>query len=164
VIFYTLSITLVYKGVKSMKLSTRAQYATRALLDLAIHQREEPVLLKDIAQRQQISLRYLEHLITPLIAAGIVLSTRGPRGGVSLAKPPEEIRLNEVVQLLEGSIAPVECVDKPGICPRSELCVTRDVWSELKKAMNGILESTTLQDLVERQKRKEGVAGVMYYI
>ena len=147
-----------------MKLSTRAQYATRALLDLAIHQREEPVLLKDIAQRQQISLRYLEHLITPLIAAGIVLSTRGPRGGVSLAKPPEEIRLNEVVQLLEGSIAPVECVDKPGICPRSELCVTRDVWSELKKAMNGILESTTLQDLVERQKRKEGVAGVMYYI
>ena len=147
-----------------MKLSTRAQYATRALLDLAIHQREDPVLLKDIAQRQQISLRYLEHLITPLIAAGIVLSTRGPRGGVSLAKPPEEIRLNEVVQLLEGSIAPVECVDKPGICPRSELCVTRDVWSELKKAMNGILESTTLQDLVERQKRKEGVAGVMYYI
>ena len=147
-----------------MKLSTRAQYATRALLDLAIHQREEPVLLKDIAQRQQISLRYLEHLITPLIAAGIVLSTRGPRGGVSLAKPPEEIRLNEVVQLLEGSIAPVECVDKPGICPRSELCVTRDVWSELKKAMNGILESTTLQDLVERQKRKEGAAGVMYYI
>ncbi len=147
-----------------MKLSTRAQYATRALLDLAIHQREEPVLLKDIAQRQQISLRYLEHLITPLIAAGIVLSTRGPRGGVSLAKPPEEIRLNEVVQLLEGSIAPVECVDKPGICPRSELCVTRDVWSELKKAMNGILESTTLQDLVERQKKKEGAAGAMYYI
>ncbi len=147
-----------------MKLSTRAQYATRALLDLAIHQREEPVLLRDIARRQQISLRYLEHLITPLIAAGIVLSTRGPRGGVSLAKPPEEIRLNEVVQLLEGSIAPVECVDKPGICPRSELCVTRDVWSELKKAMNGILESTTLQDLVERQKRKEGAAGVMYYI
>jgi len=147
-----------------MKLSTRAQYATRALLDLAIHQREEPVLLKDIAQRQQISLRYLEHLITPLIAAGIVLSTRGPRGGVSLAKPPEEIRLNEVVQLLEGSIAPVECVDKPGVCPRSELCVTRDIWSELKKAMNGILESTTLQDLVERQKRKEEVAGVMYYI
>ncbi len=148
-----------------MKLSTRAQYATRALLDLAIHQKEEPVLLRDIAQRQQISLRYLEHLITPLIAAGIVLSTRGPRGGVSLAKPPEEIRLNEVVQLLEGSIAPVECVDKPGICPRSELCVTRDVWSELKKAMNGILESTTLQDLVERQKKKEeAAAGVMYYI
>lgn len=147
-----------------MKLSTRGQYATRALLDLALHRGEEPVLLKDIAQRQQIPLRYLEHLITPLIAGGIVWSTRGPRGGVSLAKIPEEIRLSEVIQLLEGSIAPVECVNNPGICPRSELCVTRDIWSELKKAMNGVLESTTLQDLVERQKRKEQSAEAMYYI
>jgi len=163
-IFYTLSITLVDKGVKSMKLSTRGQYATRALLDLALHQGEEPVLLKDIAQRQQISLRYLEHLITPLIAAGIVLSTRGPRGGVSLARPPDEIRLSEVIQLLEGSIAPVKCVNNPGICTRSELCVTRDIWGELKKAINGVLDSTTLQDLVERQKRKERPKEVMYYI
>ena len=147
-----------------MKLSTRGQYGTRALLDLALHHDEEPVLLKDIAQRQQISLRYLEHLITPLIAAGIVLSTRGPRGGVSLAKPPEEIRLSEVIQLLEGSIAPVECVNNPRICTRSELCVTRDIWGELKKAMNGVLESTTLQDLAERQKRKERPKEAMYYI
>ncbi len=163
-IFYTLSIILVDKEVKSMKLSTRGRYATRALLDLALHEGEEPVLLKDIAQRQQISLRYLEHLITPLIAGGIVLSTRGPRGGVSLAKPREEIRLSEVIQLLEGSIAPVECVNNPGICTRSELCVTRDIWSELKKAMNGVLESITLQDLVERQKRKERPEEAMYYI
>jgi len=147
-----------------MKLSTRGRYATRALLDLALHQEEEPVLLKDIAQRQQISLQYLEHLITPLIGAGIVVSTRGPRGGVSLAKLPEEIRLSEVIQLLEGSLAPVECVNNPGICTRSELCVTRDIWSELKKAMNGVLKSTTLQDLVERQKRKERPKEVMYYI
>ena len=147
-----------------MKLSTRGRYATRALLDLALHQGEEPVLLRDIAQREQISLRYLEHLITPLIAAGIVLSTRGPRGGVSLAKPPEEIRLSKVIQLLEGSIAPAECVNNPEICPRSELCVTRDIWGELKKAMNGVLESTTLQDLVERQKRKEQHQEAMYYI
>jgi len=147
-----------------MKLSTRGRYATRALLDLALHHEEEPVLLKDIAQRQQISLRYLEHLITPLIAGGIVRSTRGPRGGVSLAKPPEEIRLSDVIQLLEGSIAPVECVNNPGICTRSELCATRDIWGELKKAMNGVLQSTTLQDLVERQKRKERPAEVMYYI
>ena len=147
-----------------MKLSTRGQYATRALLDLALHQREEPVPLKDIAQRQQISLRYLEHLITPLIAASIVRSTRGPRGGVSLAKPTKEIRLSEVILLLEGSIAPVECINNPGICTRSELCVTRDIWGELKKAMDGVLESTTLQDLVERQKRKERHEEIMYYI
>jgi len=163
-LFYTLLIILVNKGAKSMKLSTRGRYGTRALLELALHYREGPVPLKDIAQRQQISLLYLEHLITPLIAGGIVRSTRGARGGVSLAKLPEEIRLSEVIQLLEGSIAPVECVNNPGICTRSELCVTRDIWSELKKAMNGILESTTLQDLVERQKRKEQPTEVMYYI
>ena len=147
-----------------MKLSTRGRYGTRALLELALHQGEGPVLLKDISQRQQIPLQYLEHLITPLIAAGMVLSTRGPRGGVSLAKPPEEIRLSEVIQLLEGSIAPVECINNPGVCSRSELCATRDIWGEMKKAMNGVLESTTLQDLVERQRRKGYPEEVMYYI
>ncbi len=147
-----------------MKLSTRGRYGTRALLELALHYREGPVPLKDIAQSQQISLQYLEHLITPLIAAGIVRSIRGAKGGVSLAKPPEEIRLSEVIQILEGSIAPAECINNPRICNRSELCVTRDVWGELKKAMDGVLESTTLQDLVERQKRKEQPDEVMYYI
>ncbi len=147
-----------------MKLSTKGRYATRAMLDLALNQGEGPVLLKDIAQRQQISLSYLEHLVTPLIAGGLIRSTRGARGGVSLAKSPEEIKLNEVIQLLEGSLAPVECVNNPELCSRSELCVARDVWSELKKAMNGILESTTLQDLVERQKEKGRPAKAMYYI
>jgi Rrf2 family protein len=147
-----------------MKISTRGRYVTRALLDLALHKGEEPVLLKDIAQRQQISLRYLEHLITPLIAAGIVQSTRGPKGGVSLIKPPEEIRLSEVIQLVEGSTAPVECVDNPEMCTRSELCVTRDIWGEIKKAIDGVLESTTLQDLVEQQKRREQTKEAMYYI
>ncbi len=147
-----------------MKLSTRGRYGTRALLELALHYGEGLVLLKDIAQRQQISLSYLEHLITPLITGGIVRSTRGARGGVLLAKPPEEIKLSEVIQLLEGSIAPVECVNDPRICSRSSFCVTRDIWSELKEAMNGILESTTLQDLVERQKRKEQPEQAMYYV
>ena len=147
-----------------MKLTTRGRYGTRALLDLAFHSGERPVVLRDIAQRQQISLMYLEHLITPLIAAGIVLSTRGPRGGVSLAKSPGEIRLSEVIQLLEGSTASVKCVDNPGLCSHSELCVTRDVWGELKRVINGVLESTTLQDLVERQKIKEQRGEMMYYI
>ncbi len=147
-----------------MKLSTRGQYGTRALLELALNWGNGPVPLKDIAQRQQISLHYLEHLITPLIAAGLVRSTRGARGGVSLARPPQEIRLSDVIQLLEGSIAPVECVNNPETCPRSNLCATRDIWSELKDAVNGVLESITLQDLVERQKRKEQPDEVMYYI
>ena len=147
-----------------MKLSTKGQYGTRMLLDLALHQDEAPVLLKDIAQRQQISLPYLEHLVSPLIAGEIVRSTRGARGGVSLAKPPEQIKLSAVIQLLEGSIAPVACVNDPGVCSRSESCVTRDVWDELKKAMNGVLESTTLQNLVERQTEKQQLEVEMYYI
>ncbi len=147
-----------------MKLSTRGQYGTRALLELALHQEDGPVPLKDIAQRQQIPLQYLEHLITPLKAGGIVRSTRGARGGVSLAKPPKQVKLSEVIQLLEGSIAPVECINDPKYCSRSDFCVTRDIWGELGKAMNGVLESITLQDLVERQKRKDGLEEVMYYI
>ena len=147
-----------------MKLSTRGRYGTRALLDLALHQGQGWILLKDIAQRQQISLRYLEHLIAPLIAGGMVWSTRGAKGGVSLARHPKDIRLSEVIQLLEGSIAPSECINNPEICIRSKLCATRDIWGELKKAVNQVLESTTLQDLAERQKRKEQPENIMYYI
>jgi len=147
-----------------MKLSTRGRYGTRALLDLALHQAEEPVSLKDIARRQEISLPYLEHLITPLVAAGMVRSTRGARGGVSLLKHPQEIKLSQVIQLFEGSIAPAECVTHPKICPRSDLCVTRDFWGEMEKVMTAVLESTTLQDLVERQKRKERPKKTMYHI
>jgi len=147
-----------------MKLSTRGRYATRALLDLALHQSNEPATLKDIAQRQQISIRYLEHLITPLVAAGIVRSTRGPKGGIALARPPEEVKLSEIIRLLEGSIAPVECVDNPNVCHRSASCVTRDVWGELKKAMDDVLAATTLADLVERQKKKEQPGLMMYYV
>jgi len=137
-----------------MKLSTKGRYGLRALLDLALHQGEGLVLLRDIARRQEVSLHYLEHLIAPLIAAGLVKSTRGARGGVLLLKPPSEIKLSEVVQLLEGSLAPVDCVNNPALCHRSASCVTRDIWVEMKEAMNQVLDSTTLQDLVERQRQK----------
>jgi Rrf2 family protein len=137
-----------------MKLSTRGRYGVRALLDLALHQNEGSVLLKDIARRQEVSLPYLEHLIGPLIAAGLVKSTRGARGGILLLKPPAEIKLSEVIQLLEGSIAPVDCVNNPALCHRSAFCVTRDIWVEMKEVMSQVLDSTTLQDLVERQSRK----------
>jgi len=147
-----------------MKLSTRGRYGTRVLLDLALREGKEPVPLKDIAQRQQISLLYLEHIIAPLISAGIIRSTRGAHGGVQLARPLKDIKLSEVMGLLEGSIAPVDCINDPEVCSRSELCATRDVWIELKKAMDGVLESKTLQDLVEIQKKKKAVDMVMYDI
>lgn len=147
-----------------MKLSTRGRYGTMALLDLALHWGKAPVPLKDIARRQNISLPYLEHLISPLIGAGIVGSTRGARGGMQLVRPPGEVKLSEVIPLLEGSTAPVECLNNPESCSRYDFCVTRDVWAAMKKAMDGVLESTTLQDLVERQKKKKQSAEAMYYI
>ncbi len=147
-----------------MKLSTRGRYGVRTLLDLALHQDEGLVLLKDIARRQEFSLPYLEHLIAPLIAAGLMKSTRGARGGVSLVKPPAEIKLGEAVQLLEGPIAPVDCVNDPALCHRAASCVTRDIWIEMKRAISRVLDSTTLQDLVERQKQKGQTETGMYYI
>ena len=147
-----------------MKLTTRGRYATRALLDIALHQGNGSVFLGDIARRQQISPWYLKRLITPLISGGLVRSTRGAKGGVSLAKPAAEITLSDIIGLAEGSIAPVECVTNPGVCSRSASCVTRDVWGDLKKAMDGVLENTSLRDLVERHKQKEQSQKLMYHI
>jgi Rrf2 family cysteine metabolism transcriptional repressor len=147
-----------------MKISTRGRYATRAMLDLALHYGKAPVLLKNISLRQGISLRYLEQIISPLVAAKIVASTRGPKGGVMLARPPRKIKLSEIIQVLEGPITPVECVENPGVCTRAPLCVARDVWTDLAKAMYGVLESTSLQDLVERQEKKRAGRELQYNI
>jgi Rrf2 family cysteine metabolism transcriptional repressor len=147
-----------------MKLSTRTRYGTRTLLELALHQGGGPVFLKDIAREQQISLPYLEHLIAPLIAGGIIRSTKGPRGGISLARNPADIKLSEIMKLLEGSVAPVECIANPGACQRAEFCAARDVWGQLKEVMDGVLASITLQDLMEKQKSKGRPEPSMHYI
>jgi Rrf2 family protein len=138
-----------------VKLSTKARYGTRALLDIALNSEGKPVPLRDISARQQIPLPYLEQLVAPLIRGGLVGSSRGVKGGVWLNKPPGEIRMSEVTGLLVGSLMPVRCVTNPEECSRSGYCVTRDVWEELVGAMDSVLEATTLQDLVERQKQKQ---------
>ena len=152
---YILSIILVNKVSGSMKCSTRGRYGIRALSHLVLQWDKGLIQLKDISRRQRIPLQYLEQLITPLIAAGIVRSTRGARGGVSLVKPPQEIKLQEVFQCLEGPIAPLDCVDNPESCPRSHFCATRDIWVDVKKAVVEVLEFTTLQDLAEQQEKEE---------
>ena len=111
--------------------------------------------MRDIAQRQQIPLPYLKRLIAPLVSASILRGTRGTKGGLRLLKSPKDIKLKEVIQLLEGRLAPVECVDDPGICERSSYCATRDLWVEMQRAMEEVLEATTLKDLMERQREKE---------
>ncbi len=138
-----------------MKLSTRGRYGTRALMELATSQHEGLTLLKDIAEKQKISQRYLEHVIRPLVAGGILRSTRGAGGGIALAKPPRDIKMSDVIRLLEGSIAPTDCVNDKSLCARSDTCAARDIWCDINRAVNDILDSTSLQDMVERQKSKE---------
>jgi Rrf2 family protein len=147
-----------------MKLSTKGRYAMRAMLDLAQHYGEGLVLLKDVARRQELSERYLEHLFLTLKAAGLVNSVRGARGGFQLTRPPSEVKLIDIVRACEGQLSVVECVADPASCHRSARCATRDMWVELQMAMDGVLESLTLQDLVERQHHKEQVATKMYNI
>ena len=144
-----------------MKLSTRGRYGTRALLELALHPDSGPFLLKDIASSQNISQRYLEHVIRPLVAGGILRSVRGAGGGVALAKAPRDIRLGEIIRLLEGPVAPTDCVLDGGICTRSATCATRDIWCEVSDAINDVLDSVTLGDLAERQKIK-GLPGDVF--
>ena len=138
-----------------MRLSTRSRYGTRALLELGLHYGEGLITLKDISQSQQIPLRYLEQITTILVAGELVRSIRGAKGGVSLAKPPEEIKIIEVMRILEGPIGPVECIGHPGGCTRSDSCAVRDIWSEMEKALSKVLETRTLRDLIERQRVKE---------
>lgn len=138
-----------------MKISTRARYGTRAMLDLALHYDQGTIMVKDIAERQQISGRYLEQLLFALKLVGMVRSTRGTKGGFTLAKSPSEIRLIDIVEALDGSIAPVGCVDSPDLYVRSCYCASHDVWAEVKQAAEKVLASVTLEDMVNRQKAKE---------
>jgi Rrf2 family cysteine metabolism transcriptional repressor len=147
-----------------MKISTRGRYGTRVMLELANHWGRGPIQLKEVAKNQQLSLNYIEHLIAPLVSAGLVKTARGASGGIWLAKPPGEIKVGEIISLFEGSTGPVECVDKPGICKRSDFCATRDIWADIKKAVDGVLESVTLQGLAEKQKRKSQSGSLMYQI
>ncbi len=137
-----------------MKLSTRSRYGMRALLDIAVQSSREPVRLREIARRQDVSLSYLEHIVGPLIAGGILRSTRGPGGGVSLLKKPEDISLREVMTLLEGPLSAADCVLHPGVCPRADGCATRSLWVSLSEAMDAVLKSRTLADLL---RNDEGV-------
>jgi len=132
-----------------VKLSTRSRYGMRALLDIAVQSSREPVRLREIARRQDVSLSYLEHIVGPLIAGGILRSTRGPGGGVSLLRKPEDISLKDVMTLLEGPLSTADCVLHPEVCPRSDGCATRSLWVSLSESMDTVLCSRTLADLID---------------
>ena len=140
-----------------MKLSTKGRYGVRLMFDLALHAGDGPVTLKDIAARQEISEKYLSNLIPLLKNAGFVHSVRGSQGGYTLARPPRDVTLKDILLVLEGSMCLVECAEKPLLCQRSEDCLMRDVWSEVTGKMLDALESFTLQALMEKQKLKTSV-------
>jgi Rrf2 family protein len=127
------------------------------MFDLAQHEGEDPVTLREIAARQEISEKYLSNLIPLLRNAGLVHSVRGSQGGYTLARPPGEITLKDILLVLEGSMCLVECTEKPLICQRSDDCFVRDVWSEVTGKMLEALESFTLETMVERGNRKDSV-------
>ena len=138
-----------------MKLSTKSRYGTRAMMDIAMHSDGGSSMLRDIAERQAVSPKYLDHILSALRKAGLIKNTRGKGGGYSLTRPASRITMKDIIEAVDGSLAPVECVDNPSTCDRIHTCATRDVWEKLKGAMEDVLEATTLESLTERQEKKK---------
>lgn len=133
-----------------MKLSTRSRYGMRLMYELAINYGGDPVIIKNIASRQDISEKYLSKLIIPLKGARLVNSSRGSHGGYMLSRDPSQITLLEIVEILEGDITPVECVKNTKICNKTKTCPTRDIWCGLDRSIAGFLEGITLEELARK--------------
>jgi len=136
-----------------MKISTKGRYSLRMLLDLAEHKNEGFISLKDISERQDISKKYLEQLVTLLNRPDILRTNRGNKGGYMLAKEPEEYTVGQILRITEGGLSPVSCMgDDPNRCKRREFCITLPVWQGLDKIINKYLDSITLQDILDNLK------------
>jgi len=135
-----------------VKLSKRGEYGLRALQDLAAHYGEGPVVNRDLAERNNIPPRFLQQILLTLKHGRIVHSQKGPRGGYYLARPPQEITLAEIVRLLDGALSPISCVSEtayePCGCPDMEACGLQRVMQGVRDVVAGIMESTTLADLL----------------
>ena len=136
-----------------MKISTKGRYALRMLIDLAEHSNDGFIALKDIAERQGISKKYLEQIVPILNRSDILQTNRGFQGGYKLAQAPEKYTIGTILRLTEGSLAPVACLDQNPIqCERSNGCVTLPIWQGLNKVINDYLDNITLQDILDQQK------------
>lgn len=135
-----------------MKISTKGRYALRMLVDLAEHRGEGYVSLKDVAERQEISRKYLEQIVQLFSKTDVLRVGRGAQGGYMLAKPADQYTVGEILRMTEGSLAPVDCVARDAIdCSRSGICPTLPVWRGLAKVVNEYLDGITLQDLMDQQ-------------
>ena len=134
------------------------------MVELASHYGEGPIELKEIAKKESISLKYLEQVINPLRTDGLVKAIRGAKGGYSLAKPPSEICLYDVIETLEGPLNLLECLRDAKACQKVPSCVTREIWKEVSDAISKIFYSVTLEDMVSRKREKEKNSSAMYQI
>jgi Rrf2 family protein len=140
-----------------MKISTKGRYALRLMLDLALHNNGECVSIKEISERQEISDKYLEQIITVLNRAGFVRSVRGAQGGYMLSKEPKDYTVGNIIRLMEGNLAPVSCIeDEENKCERASSCVTVEIWEKINEAVNNVIDNITLADLVSRTCEKSG--------
>lgn len=134
-----------------MKISTKGRYAVRLMVDLAQNYKGENIALKDVAKRQDLSLKYLEQIITVLTKAGFVISTRGANGGYRLTHKPEYYTVGMILRLTEGSLAPVACLDGDiNPCERRDNCSTLFIWEELYKAISGVVDNITIADIINK--------------
>lgn len=150
-----------------MKLSTKGQYGVRAMFDLAQHYGQGPISLKSVAERQDISEHYLEQLIAVLRKAGLVNSVRGALGGYVLAKDPESITVGDIIRVLEGPVAPVDCVndDLPDRCARAAQCITKEIWAKVRDSIEQVIDSITLADMCQEAEKARCAEGAhMYHI
>lgn len=135
-----------------MKISTKGRYALRMMLDLAEHQGNGYIALKDIAERQNVSKKYLEQIVPILNKADILNTNRGYQGGYRLARTPDKYTVGDILRITEGSISPVACLDKnPVECERAAECATLPVWQGLYKVIADYLDGITLQDILDKQ-------------
>ena len=134
-----------------MKLSTRSRYGTRMMLDLSRHYDEGPVQMGEIANRQNISIKYLEQLIIPLKKANLIKSIRGPKGGHMLSVSPDEVTVGDIVRILEGGTDITGCIVNPELCDKSESCATRELWGKVSEAIYEKLNAVTLAQMLERE-------------
>lgn len=138
-----------------MKISTKGRYALRLMLDLASNDSGNPISIKDIAQRQHISEKYLEQIIAVLNKAGYVKSVRGPQGGYTLMKKPEDYTVGMILRLTEGSLVPVACLEEEITdCERQNGCVTYILWKKISDAVNDVVDTVTLKNLLDWQDNK----------
>ncbi len=149
-----------------MKLSTKGRYGVTAMFDLAVRYGQGPISIKEISERQLISEPYLEQLFASLRKAGLISSIRGAQGGYILAHHPEDIRVGDVIRVLEGPIAPTNCVkeDDSFQCEKSNTCVTRDIWLKIRDRINDVIDDISLADMVDNYEKKLSNEAYMYYI